>query len=151
MNPSPVLLSKTQSHTAAELRLVIGRLIRSIRQHNAGGLTPSQVSALATIEESGPIRISDLATRESVGAPVATRVTTSLEDLGYIKRIQDSQDKRACLVELTTSGQKVLKNLWEERTAGINQRIQILTKSEIAILNAALPVLDKLARQTPSS
>jgi DNA-binding MarR family transcriptional regulator len=138
MNPSPVLLSKTQSHTAAELRLVIGRLIRSIRQHNAGGLTPSQVSALATIEESGPIRISDLATRESVGAPVATRVTTSLEDLGYIKRIQDSQDKRACLVELTTSGQKVLKNLWEERTAGINQRIQILTKSEIA-------------RQTPSS
>jgi DNA-binding MarR family transcriptional regulator len=146
MNPSPVLLSKSQSHTAAELRLVIGRLIRSIRQHNAGGLTPSQVSALATIEELGPIRISDLATRESMGAPVATRVTTSLEDLGYIKRVQDSQDKRACLVALTPSGQKVLKNLWEERTAGINQRIQMLTKSEIAALNAALPVLDKLAR-----
>jgi DNA-binding MarR family transcriptional regulator len=146
MNPSPVLLSKSQSHTAAELRLVIGRLIRSIRQHNAGGLTPSQVSALATIEELGPIRISDLATRESMGAPVATRVTTSLEDLGYIKRVQDSQDKRACLVALTPSGQKVLKNLWEERTAGINQRIQMLTKSEIPALNAALPVLDKLAR-----
>jgi DNA-binding MarR family transcriptional regulator len=146
MNPSPVLLSTSQSHTAAELRLVIGRLIRSIRQHNAGGLTPSQVSALATIEELGPIRISDLATRESMGAPVATRVTTSLEDLGYIKRVQDSQDKRACLVALTPSGQKVLKNLWEERTAGINQRIQMLTKSEIAALNAALPVLDKLAR-----
>ena len=146
MSASPVHLSKTQSHTAAELRLVISRLIRSIRQHNAGGLTPSQVSALATIEESGPIRISDLATRESVGAPVATRVTTSLEDLGYIKRVQDLLDKRACLVELTPSGQKVLKNLWEERTAGINQRIQMLTKSEIAALNAALPVLDKLAR-----
>jgi DNA-binding MarR family transcriptional regulator len=49
-------------------------------------------------------------------------------------------------VALTPSGQKVLKNLWEERTAGINQRIQMLTKSEIAALNAALPVLDKLAR-----
>lgn len=139
-------LSKSQAQTAAELRLVIGRLIRSIRQHNASGLTPSQVSALATIEEFGPIRISDLASRESVGAPVATRVTTSLEELGYIKRILDSQDKRACLVELTSTGQKVLKNLWEERTVGINQRIQMLSKSEIAALNAALPVLDILAK-----
>lgn len=130
-------LSKSQAHTAAELRLVIGRLIRSIRQHNASGLTPSQVSALATIEEFGPIRISDLAARESIGAPVATRVTASLEELDYIRRVQDSLDKRACLVELTLTGQKVLKNLWEERTVGINQRIQMLSKSEIAALNAA--------------
>ena len=139
-------LSKSQAHTAAELRLVIGRLVRSIRQHNAGGLTPSQVSALATIEEFGPIRISDLASRESVGAPVATRVTTSLEELGHIKRVMDSQDKRACLVELTAKGHKVLKNLWEERTVGMNQRIQMLSKSEIAVLHAALPVLDKLSK-----
>ena len=139
-------LSKSQAHTAAELQLVIGRLVRSIRQHNAGGLTPSQVSALATIEEFGPIRISDLASRESVGAPVATRVTTSLEELGHIKRVIDLQDKRACLVELTPQGQKVLKNLWEERTSGINLRIQMLSKSEIARLHAALPILDKLAK-----
>ena len=139
-------LSKSQAHTAAELRLVIGRLVRSIRQHNAGGLTPSQVSALATIEEFGPIRISDLASRESIGAPVATRVTTSLEELGHIKRVMDSQDKRACLVELTAKGHKVLKNLWEERTVGMNQRIQMLSKSEIAVLHAALPVLDKLSK-----
>lgn len=147
MSSRITLLSKSQAQTGAELRLVIGRLIRSIRQHNASGLTPSQVSALATIEEFGPIRISDLASRESVGAPVATRVIASLEDLGFIKRIQDSLDKRVCLVELTTAGQKILKNLWEARTVGINQRIQMLTKTEIAALNAALPVLDKLARE----
>lgn len=146
MSDKPDLLSTSQAHTAADLRLVIGRLVRSMRQHNTNGLTPSQVSALVTIEEFGPIRISDLATRESIGAPVATRVTASLEELKYIKRVQDSLDKRACLVELTSSGHKVLKNLREERTIGINQRIQMLSKSEIAALNAALPVLDKLAR-----
>lgn len=140
-------LSKSQSQTAAELRLVIGRLIRSIRQHSAGGLTPSQVSALSSIEELGPIRISDLAAHESIGAPVATRVTASLEELGYISRVQDTQDKRACLVKLTTSGHKVLRNLREERTVGLNQRIQMLSRSEIAVLNAALPVLDKLAKK----
>lgn len=147
MNSKDSQLSKSQAHTAAELRLVIGRLIRSIRQHNASGLTPSQVSAMATIEEFGPIRISDLASRESIGAPVATRVTASLEELNYIKRVQDFVDKRACLVELTVTGQKVLRNLWQERTVGINQRIQMLSKSEIAVLNAALPVLDKLAKE----
>lgn len=146
MSDKAALLSKSQAHTAADLRLVIGRLVRSMRQHNTSGLTPSQVSALVTIEEFGPIRISDLANRESIGAPVATRVIASLEELKYIKRVQDSLDKRACLVELTSSGHKVLKNLREERTIGINQRIQMLSKSEIAALNAALPVLDKLAR-----
>lgn len=146
MSDKATLLSKSQAHTAADLRLVIGRLVRSMRQHNTSGLTPSQVSALVTIEEFGPIRISDLAARESVGAPVATRVIASLEELKYIKRVQDSLDKRACLVELTSSGHKILKNLREERTVGINQRIQMLSKSEIAALNAALPVLDKLAR-----
>jgi len=148
MKPSTAILSRTQSQMAAELRLVIGRLIRSMRQHNAGGLTASQVSALATVEEFGPIRISDLATRESVGAPVATRLTTSLEELGYLSRVHDSQDKRACLVELTPTGRKVLKNLWEQRTVGINQKIQSLSKSEIATLNAALPILDKLSKNS---
>lgn len=146
MTTANASLSKSQSQTAADLRLVIGRLTRSIRQHNTGGLTPSQVSALAAIEELGPIRISELAAHESVGAPVATRITTSLEELGFIKRLQDPQDKRAWLVELTSAGRKVLKTLWEGRTAGINQRIQLLSKSEFAALNAALPVLDKLAK-----
>ncbi len=146
MSDKSDLLTKSQAHTAADLRLVIGRLVRSMRQHNTSGLTPSQVSALVTIEEFGPIRISDLATRESIGAPVATRLIASLEELKYIKRVQDSLDKRACLVELTAAGHKVLKHLREERTAGINQRIQLLSKSEIAALKAALPVLDKLAR-----
>lgn len=107
MKSTNSLLTKSQSETAAELRFVIGRLIRSIRQHNVGGLTASQVSALATIEEFTPIRIGDLAMRESVGAPVATRLTTSLEVLGFVSRVFDSQDKRAFLLELTPSSRKV--------------------------------------------
>lgn len=146
MKPAADLLSKTQSQTAADLRLALGRLIRSMRAHNSGGLTPSQVSALASIEELGPIRMNELANRESIGAPVATRVAASLEDLGYINRIQDLEDKRACLVQLTPTGRKVLKNLWEERTSGINERIQKLSRAEIIALQAAIPILDKLAR-----
>jgi len=102
---------------------------------------------MATIEDLGPIRISELASRESIGASVATRLTTSLEELGYIKRIQDAHDRRACFVEITTAGHRVLRNLWESRVEGINERIQKLTGSEIEVLNAALPILEKLAKE----
>ncbi|MFZ2226909.1 MAG: MarR family transcriptional regulator [Candidatus Nanopelagicaceae bacterium] len=148
MKPRVAPLSKSQSHTVAWwLTLVNGRLTRSIRNHRAAGLTASQISAMATIEDLGPIRISELASRESIGAPVATRLTTSLEELGYIKRIQDANDKRACFVEITAAGHRVLRNLWESRVEGINERIQRLSKSEIEVLNAALPILEKLTKE----
>jgi len=142
---------RVDSDTAARLRLVLSRLTRAVRQHGASGLTPSQLSALATIEDLGPIRISDLATRESIGAPVATRVVASLEELGYLARIDDLTDRRACLIELTKNGQRVLKELRSQRIAGLTSRIEKLSTQDVALLQAALPVLEILARDhTPT-
>jgi DNA-binding MarR family transcriptional regulator len=142
---SPALRG-TDSQTAARMRLVVTRLAKAVRQHGAGGLTPSQLSALATIEDLGPIRISDLASREAVGAPVATRIVASLEHLGYLKRFEDSSDRRACLIDLSSKGRHNLKKLWGERNAGLTSRIENLNDEDLALLQAALPVLEILAR-----
>lgn len=135
------------SQTAARLRLIVTRLARAVRQHGAAGLTPSQISALATIESLGVIRISDLAARESLSAPVATRIVASIEEMGYLERIDDATDGRACLIRLTTKGQRVLKDLWNERTAGLTSRIEELSATDVALLRAALPVLEILAQE----
>lgn len=151
MTRKSTVRAHVDSDTAARLRLVLGRLARAVRQHGASGLTPSQLSALATIEDFGPIRISDLATRESIGAPVATRVVASLEELGYLARIDDLTDGRACLIELTKNGQRVLKELRSQRIAGLTSRIEKLSSQDAALLQAALPVLEILARDhTPT-
>lgn len=137
--------TRNDSESAARLRLVVTRLIRSIRQNGATGLTPSQISALATIEDVGAIRISDLAMRESVGAPVATRVVATLVDLGLLQRIDDATDARVCIIDLTPKGRRILKQLWSERTAGLSSRIENLSATDFALLRAALPVLETLA------
>ncbi len=94
------------------------------------------------------MRVSALAAHESVGASVATRVVTSLEELGYFKRANDPEDKRACLVELTDEGRAVIGTLWIGRTIGLSSRLERLTPEERDRLEAALPVLEKMARDS---
>ncbi len=145
---SPAIDSDRSVETAARLRLVMLRLARALRHQGSTALSPSQVSALASVDEFGPIRISALATLESVGAPVATRVVASLEELGLLKRTDDPEDKRASLVELSDHGRQVLTALWSERTIGLSSRLERLTPAERTRLDQALPALEKLARDS---
>ncbi|MGD0852219.1 MAG: MarR family transcriptional regulator [Acidimicrobiales bacterium] len=138
--------SQRSVETAARLRLVMLRLARAIRHQGSTVLSPSQVSALASVDEFGPLRISALASLESVGAPVATRVVASLEELDLLKRTDDPEDKRASLVELSDHGRDVLATLWSERTIGLSSRLERLTPAERSRLEQALPALEKLAR-----
>jgi len=138
--------SQRSVETAARLRLVMLRLARAIRHQGITVLSPSQVSALASVDEFGPLRISALASLESVGAPVATRVVASLEELDLLKRTDDPEDKRASLVELSDHGRDVLATLWSERTIGLSSRLERLTPAERSRLEQALPALEKLAR-----
>jgi DNA-binding MarR family transcriptional regulator len=144
---SVILESERSVETAARLRLVMVRLARALRHQGSTALSPSQVSALASVDEYGPLRISALATLESVGAPVATRVVASLEELDLLTRTEDPDDRRASLVELSEHGRTVLAALWSERTIGLSSRVDALTPAERNRLELALPALEKLARE----
>jgi DNA-binding MarR family transcriptional regulator len=131
----------------ARLRLVITRLIRVVRHNATGGLTPSQLSVLATVQELGSTRLSDLAAHESIGAPVMTRVVTSLEELGYVRRVSHATDRRSWLIELTDAGRHTLDDIWNGRAAVLAARISGLTPEQSAVLAAAMPVLELLVRE----
>ena len=133
--------------TALRLRLALVRLTRALRQGNTAGLSPSQLSALSTIDDFGPLRVSAVAVHESVGAPVATRVVASLEELGLVTRESDPVDKRATLVALSTEGRGTIDQLWTQRTLGLSSRLDRLSDEERGALEAALPALEKMARE----
>jgi len=132
--------------SAARLRMALVRLARTLRRHGAPGLTPSQISALATVEEFGPMRISTLASYESMGAPSATRVVASLEELHLFERRDDPEDGRASVIDLSATGRTALAELWNERTLGLSSRLNRLSAKERATIDAALPALEKLVR-----
>jgi DNA-binding MarR family transcriptional regulator len=132
---------------AARLRFVLMRLARALRRESRSKLTASQISALATLEESGPLRISVLATHESMDPSVATRVVAGLESLGLVERKVDPDDKRACLVDLSDGGRRELTELWTERTLELGARLELLSPAERRSIDAALPALEKITRE----
>jgi DNA-binding MarR family transcriptional regulator len=141
---APSSTAGTHAETAARLRVVIARLARQMRQHSPGGLSPSQWSAMATVEEHGPLRIGDLADREAVSAPTATRLVASLEELGLLSRTSDPADRRTAYVALTDLGRERIDWARSARTAALVQRLSGLPPDQIQQLVEVLPILESL-------
>jgi DNA-binding MarR family transcriptional regulator len=129
---------------AARLRVAVGRLQRQLRGRSVGELTLSQMSALVSLEQHGPLRAGDLAARESVSAPTMTRILAVLEERELVAREVDPADRRASSVVLTESGAAVLGALRRERTAFLVDRLGRLDADERRQLSDAVSVLERL-------
>jgi DNA-binding MarR family transcriptional regulator len=129
---------------AARLRVAVGRLQRQVRRRAVGDLTLSQISALVSIEQHGPLRAGDLAARECVSAPTMTRILAVLEDRALVAREVDPADRRASSVLLTDEGRAVLGGLRRERTAFLEDRLGHLDADGRRRLADAVEVLEEL-------
>jgi DNA-binding MarR family transcriptional regulator len=130
---------------AARLRVAVLRLARRLRKHDLAGLTPSQLSTLATVGKSGPVRLGDLAAAERIAPSTLTRLINVLESLGYVRRVADTGDARAYLVSLTDPGRDALERIKDEATSLLTDILTTLPPDQLAALAAALPALEQLA------
>lgn len=135
------------AEVAAHLRVAITRLFRSLRASSPGGLTQSQWSALVTIESHQPVRVGDVAEREGVSAPTATRVVAGLEQAALIERQVDPQDRRSAYVSLTEAGRQKLEWARNVRTAALSKRLSALPPEDMQRLADVLPLLERLAAE----
>lgn len=133
-----------QTELAARLRLAVGRLHRRIRIDGRESIPPLQLSALVTVEQHGPLRLSELARREAVTAPTMSRVLTALDEQGLVLRAPDPQDARGVLVTLSEEGAARLAEVRSHRTALVARRLARLDADQRAVLTAALPALEAL-------
>jgi DNA-binding MarR family transcriptional regulator len=136
--------TRLDAELASRLRLAVGRLARRLRLDGDGGLPPLQLSTLVTIELNGPLRLGELAQRESVAAPTMSRVLAALDERGAIDRRPDPADARSTLVSVSDTGRGLLATIRSERTASLARRLDRLDPAERAALVAALPALEAL-------
>ena len=137
--------SERLADTASRLRLAAARLPRILRQQADLPLTLTQLSALASIMNDGPLPIGTLAELEHVAAPTATKVVEKLHAAGLVHRLGDPTDRRVSLVSVTPAGVQLLEDHRAHKTAWLSTRLAELTDDEMSRLAAALDVLECLA------
>jgi DNA-binding MarR family transcriptional regulator len=131
------------------LRVAIARVSRSLRRHELAGLTPTQLSALSTVERAGPLRLGDLAAAEKIAPSTLTRLITVLEQRGYVQRYPVPGDARASTLETTPEGHAILERIRQESTSLLADNLRTLSPGQLASLAAALPALEQIAEAGP--
>jgi DNA-binding MarR family transcriptional regulator len=111
--------------------------------------TPSELSltaaaTLATLERSGPRRLTWLAATEGVTQPGMTQVISRLQDAGLVERVADPADGRAVQVRITALGLTTLAGRRAARAQRLVGMLSQLTPAERSSLAAALPAIDAL-------
>ena len=140
------MASRTEIGTdlASRLRLVITRLGRKLRRQAGGDLTPSQASALASVERHGPITLGDLSACENVSPPTLTKVVAALEEHGLVARTSDPSDRRVARVAATPAGSELLEQSRLRSNAYLAARLESLPPEDLAALERALCVLERI-------
>ena len=136
-----------ETEMASRLRLAITRLHRRLRQQSAGGLTQSQSSALASVGQLGSPTLGALAARESVQPPSITRIVGGLEELGYVTRVMDPDDRRVARVTLTDQGREVLERSRSLKNAFLAGQLHRLHDDERRRLGELTGLLERLLAQ----
>ena len=123
------------------------RISRRLRQEAEAGVTPSQLSALATLDRRGPLALRDLAASERVSSSTLTRIVAALESENLITRITDPDDRRCNLVSVTPAGAELLTSARDKGTQLLADRVAALSTADADVLAAALPVLELLLEE----
>jgi DNA-binding MarR family transcriptional regulator len=122
----------------------VSRTARRLRQEAGADLSPSQISALAAIDRHGPLTPSELAAHERVQRPTATRVLARLEQLGLIDRAPDPTDRRSSLISVSAGGRALLRRQRSRKDQFLARRLAALTPEEVATLDRASAILERL-------
>jgi DNA-binding MarR family transcriptional regulator len=138
------LSTQIEPDLATRLRLAVTRTARRLRQQAGTDLTPSLSAALATVECRGPLTPSELAEIERVKRPTATRLVAKLAASGLVQRAGDPTDGRISLVSITPEGSALLRKMRKRKNAYLASRLRELPPEDIAALERAADVLERL-------
>lgn len=139
----------SRQDTAPGASAAIGAALYSLATRAARRLprdmSLTSAATLATLDRTGPRRITDLAAVEGVTQPAMTALVRVMEESGLVERRGDAFDKRVTLVCLTEAGASYVRTRHQAGVHAFERLIGGLTGDEVEALVAALPALQHLA------
>ena len=114
----------------------------------AGGeLTPTRLTALAVLADAGSMRLGGLASRLGMQVSTMSRLVDIMAASGWLERRPDEADHRACVIVITSAGSALLDSVRQDGATRLAACVARLGPGDLAVLEAALPVLESLAQQ----
>lgn len=101
-------------------------------------ITRPQMFLLFMIHKQGQCKLTQLAEIMEVKPSAITVMIDRLESPGYVRRVQDPEDRRAILVELTPKGKEVLGKSVQKRNAFMKSYLSRLSPQEIIVFTELL-------------
>lgn len=135
------------AHAARELRVLVGRLRRRLREvDDVHELTASQLAVLGRLDRDGPASTSDLAKAERVRPQSMAATIAVLEERGMIARRQDPDDGRRQLIEPTPTADETVRGSRRARDEWLERALrERFSPEELATVVTALGMLERLS------
>lgn len=111
-------------------------------QVRAAGLSSIEWRVLATLYDSAPIAVSQLALEVLSKQPTVTKLAQRMAEQGWVALQADAGDQRRTLVAITTGGKRLVKPLIEQAK---QHEARMLQPLEMAEKKALRKLLEKLA------
>lgn len=138
-------MTTSAPHLSTDLRLACLRIARRNRFESVVQVPPHQAAVMVCIQR-GAASAGEIAEREKISAPTVSRTIASLVESGWVSRSGNPDDGRKIVLSLSESGRRALEETVKAREEWMSQRLKQLSGDEIALLEAALPVLERVAR-----
>jgi DNA-binding MarR family transcriptional regulator len=106
-------------------------------------ISVTQCYALEALVRSGPRTLNELAAELFLDKSTASRVVTTLQRKGYVTRTAHPDDRRAVLVAITATGERLCTRIRQDL---VYETRELLKDFEPAVRDAAPALLRKLAK-----
>jgi len=111
------------------------------------GLSMPQFSVLMQLHHKGACGMSAISERFEVTPAAASQLVDKLVQSGLIQRVEDPNDRRAKLLNLTDKGRDLIRQGIEERYRWVEELAGKLTAEERAQISDALNIMTRAAQE----
>lgn len=137
---------KIESIIEAEIRLrnIAGTIKKNgrktLKNHQ---ITSPQFIALQWIKEEGTITIGELSNKIGLAFSTTTDLIDRLVKKGFVKRVQDIQDRRVVRIHILDKGTTIINEVIKKRQEYLGFVLEKFTTDEVVHLNELLYSLDE--------